>query len=308
MAQKRFGSDTTLLYSKLVGFFMNKEDLSVTVEEIRAFKKEMLLMHGVLASDLVEEHTEVKEVSDMFVSKGLDSVWVNNILASTVGSEFEKDREMLISYVLDEIESKIVTKTSEDTLNGKIHILIGQTGVGKTSLIGKLGARYRYLLEKSHKVAFCNDDRHKVGTTEQLLAYADAMEIPFIELRDIITMDDFDVIFIDTAGTSGKSLDELKSLLEELDGISNYKIEISLVLSATAKKRDMSLLADAFDGFPIDSFIFTKLDETDDISDVICFLMHYDKPISYISKGQEIPEDVIIASNEYLLEKFMQER
>jgi len=268
----------------------------------------MLLMHGLLASDLVEEHTVVKEVSELFTSKGLDSVWVDNLLASTIGSGFENDKDRLISYILDEIEGKITVKNSEETLSNKIHILIGQTGVGKTSLIGKLGARYRYLLDKKYKVAFCNDDRHKVGTTEQLSAYADAMEIPFIELQDIITMDDFDVIFIDTAGTRGESLDELKSLLDELEGIGNYKIEISLVLSATAKKRDMSLLVDAFGAFPIDEFIFTKLDETDTLSDVICFLMHYDKPISYISKGQEIPEDVIIASNEYLLKKFMQER
>ena len=287
---------------------MNEEDLTVTVEEIRAFRKEMLLMHGVLASDLIDEHIIVKEVSDLFISKGLDKVWVNNILASTIDSLFEKDREMLISYVLDEIESQIIIKNSENDLNKKIHILIGQTGVGKTSLIGKLGARYHYFSDKTHKVAFCNDDRHKVGTTEQLSAYADAMEIPFIELQDIITIDDFDVIFIDTAGTRGESLDELRELLSELEGISEYKIEISLVLSATAKKRDMSLLVDAFNGFPIDNYMFTKLDETDDISDVICFLMHYDKPISYISKGQEIPEDVIIASNEYLLKKFMQER
>jgi len=287
---------------------MNEEDLGVTVKEIRAFRKEMLLMPGVLASDLVEDHNIVKEVSELFISKGLDRVWVDNILASTIGSVFEKDKEMLISYVLEEIESQITTKNSENNLRGKIHILIGQTGVGKTSLIGKLGARYCYFLDKKHKVAFCNDDRHKVGTTEQIQHYCDAMEIPFIELKDIIVMDDFDVIFIDTAGTRGESLDELKSLLEELDGISDYKIEISLVLSATAKKRDMSLLVDAFDGFPVDNFIFTKLDETDDISDVICFLMHYDKPISYISNGQEIPENIMLASTEYLLEKFMRER
>jgi len=288
---------------------VNKKDLTVTVEEVRAFRKEILLMHGVLASDLVGEHTVVKEVSDIFIANGLDRVWVNNLLALTIGSSFEQNKERLTSYVLDEIDGKIITGNSEEMLHEKkIHILIGQTGVGKTSLIGKLGARYRYFLEREYKVAFCNDDRHKVGTTEQICHYADAMEIPFIELKDIITMDDFDVIFIDTAGTRGESLDELKSLLDELDGISDYKIEISLVLSATAKKRDMSLLSDAFDGFPIDNFMFTKLDETDDISDVICFLMHHNKPISYISNGQEIPENVMVASTTYLLEKFMQER
>ncbi|HIC77781.1 MAG TPA: flagellar biosynthesis protein FlhF, partial [Sulfurovum sp.] len=155
---------------------MNEEDLAVTVKEIRAFRKEMLLMHGVLASDLVEEHNIVKEVSELFISKGLDRVWVDNILASTIGSVFEKDKKMLISYVLEEIESQITTKNSENNLRGKIHILIGQTGVGKTSLIGKLGARYCYFLDKKHKVAFCNDDRHKVGTTEQIQHYCDAME------------------------------------------------------------------------------------------------------------------------------------
>jgi len=286
----------------------NEDDLVVTVEEIREFRKEMLLMHGLLASDLVEEHSVIKEVSDIFTSKGLDKVWVDGVLSSTVGSPFESDKDMLFAYLLEEIETKIVTVNIEKNLNKKIHILIGQTGVGKTSLIGKLGSRYKYLLEKSYRVAFCNDDRHKVGTTEQLLHYCDAMEIPLIELKDIFIMEDFDVIFIDTAGTRGESLDELKTLLDELDGVSGYEIEISLVLSATAKKRDMSYLVDAFDSFPINNFIFTKLDETDDISDIICFLMQYEKPVTYISRGQEIPEDVMLASTEYLLDKFMQER
>jgi len=93
---------------------MNEDDLTITVEEIRAFKKEMLLMHGLLASDLVEEHTVVKEVSELFTSKGLDSVWVDNLLASTIGSGFENDKDRLISYILDEIEGKITVKNSEE--------------------------------------------------------------------------------------------------------------------------------------------------------------------------------------------------
>jgi flagellar biosynthesis protein FlhF len=280
------------------------KELSVTLEEIRAFRKEMLLMHGVLATDMVESHQVIKEVSELFVQKGLEKVWLDKLLALFVGTEMEEEREILLSYVLDELDQKILSK-EEDLSGQKIHILLGATGVGKTTLVGKLGARYTYLLDHSYRVAFCNMDRHKLGAKAQLVAYSDAMEIPLIDLDSI--KEGYDRVMVDTSGLYDQSLVELKDLLNQLSS-TDYEIELSLVLSATAKESDMVHLMEIFDAFEIGSFIFTKLDETDNISDMIRFLMRYDKPITYLSVGQEIPEDLMVASNEYILKKFMTKR
>ena len=280
------------------------KDLAVTLEEIRAFRKEMLLMHGVLASDMVETHPIIKEVSDLFLARGLDKVWLDKHLAVFVGTDIAEDKELLVSYILDELDSMLLCEVDENR-EKKAYIFVGATGVGKTTLVGKLGARYAYLMEKSYSVAFCNADRHKLGATEQLMHYSDAMEIPLLSLDEL--NDEYDRIFIDTSGVYIDTIDELKELLSTLEAFS-YSIELSLVLSATAKESDMIHLMRLFEPFNIESFIFTKLDETDDISDMIHFLMHYQKPVQYLSIGQEIPEDLIVASNEYILKKFMTKR
>ncbi len=277
------------------------EELAVTLEEIRAFRKEMLLMHGVLATDMVEAHPIIKEISDLFLSRGLDKVWLDKHLAVFVGTDIAEDKELLISYILDELDSMLHCEVEENR-EKKAHIFVGATGVGKTTLVGKLGARYAYLLEKKQRVAFCNIDRHKLGATEQLMHYSDAMEIPLLTLETL--SDDYEQLFIDTSGVYAQTLQELEELFVRLEECS-YSLELSLVLSATAKEVDMVHMMEFFKRFKIESFIFTKLDETDDISDMIRFLMRYDKPIRYLSIGQEIPEDLIVASNEYILKKFM---
>jgi len=276
--------------------------LAVTLEEIRAFRKEMLLMHGVLATDMVQTHQVIKEVSELFVQRGLDQLWVDKLLAPFVGTELEEDKEMLVSFVLDELD-QMIRSQREDANTKQIHICLGATGVGKTTLIGKLAARYAYLMEKPYRVAFCNLDQHKVGAKAQLMAYSEAMEIPLLEVEEIFG-GEYDKIFVDTSGLHAKSVEELKALMARLRDVP-YAIELSLVLSATAKESDMCYLMKLFEDFEIGSFIFTKLDETDDISDMIRFLMRYKRPIRYLSVGQEIPEDLMVASNAYILEKFM---
>ncbi len=280
------------------------EELAVTLEEIRAFRKEMLLLHGVLAGDMVETHPIIKEVSDLFLARGLDKVWLDKHLAVFVGTDIAEDKELLISYILDELDSMLLCEVEENR-EKKAYIFVGATGVGKTTLVGKLAARYAYLMEEHYSVAFCNADRHKLGATEQLMHYSDAMEIPLLEAE--ILSNDYDKIFIDTSGIYTETMNELEELFSMLEEFS-YSVELSLVLSVTSKELDMVHIMELFQSFEIKSFIFTKLDETDDISDMIRFLMRYEKPIRYLSIGQEIPEDLIIASNEYILKKFMRQR
>ena len=286
---------------------INDENKPVTVEEIQALRAEILMMHESLAKDVISHAHLVKKVVDLFVDKGLNRKWLEKLLAPLVGSSFEEDEVMLVAYLLEELDALLKVQDESNKLDNKVHIIVGATGIGKTSLVGKLGARYSYLLEESYSVAFFNFDRKKVGAIEQLEHYSDAMGIPIVSLEDL-TDNEYDVILIDTAGNMGDGFDELKELIEIIEQNTSYRIEVSLVLSATSKTRDLKKIFHLFETFPIESFIFTKLDETSDLSDMINFLMTSDKPVSYLSIGQEIPEDLMLATKEYLLNQFMDEK
>ena len=282
----------------------NEDDKLLTVEDIQALRAEISLMHSSLASDVVGHAPLIKRVVERFMERGLKQEWIEKLLAPLVGSSFEDDEAILVAYVLEELDLLLSVVKESEELEQTVHIIVGGTGIGKTSLVGKLAARYAYLLKKLHRVAFVNFDRHKVGAVEQLENYADAMEIPLVAMEDLIE-NDYDVVFVDTAGSRGENVEELQAFVALIEESTTYKVKISLALSATSKMRDLEGIAKAFELFRIDNYILTKLDETCDLSDIINFLIAQKKPISYISTGQEIPEDLIVASKEYLLNKFM---
>jgi len=285
---------------------MKNKDVPVTVEEIQILRNEISLMHESLAKDVIGHAPRVKKVVDIFVSKGLGREWVEKLLAPLVGSSFEDDEVMLVAYLLEELDSLLTVKEESEQLSQRVHILVGGTGIGKTSLVGKLGARYTYFLEEGYKVAFYNFDHHKVGAVEQLDHYSDAMDIPMIALEDFVD-NVYDIILVDTAGSISNDLLELESLIEVIKESTSYKIELTLVLSATSKAKDLEKIYSTFKVLDINSCIFTKLDETYDLSDMINFLIENEKPVTYLSTGQEIPEDLVVASKEYLLNQFMNE-
>ena len=292
---------------------MSKKDLShnadeklLTVDDVRALREEIALMHGSLAKDVLEHTPLIKQVVERFTDRGLNRVWMEKLLASLAGSTLEEDEEILIAYVLEELDSLLKVEEETKKLSKTIRIIVGATGIGKTSLVGKLAARYRYFLEKEHKVGFINFDRSKVGAQEQLENYADAMAIPLVALEEFLE-DEYEVLFIDTAGSAGSNIEDLQNLILLIIKNTDYTLEISLALSATSKTKDLEKINKAFAHLKVKNFILTKLDETCDLSDLVNFLIKEKKPVAYISTGQRIPEDLHVASKEYILNQFMQE-
>jgi flagellar biosynthesis protein FlhF len=284
----------------------NNEEKLVSVEEIKTLRNEISLMHASLAHDVMEYAPLVQKVANRFIYRGIDRHRIEKLLAPLVGSSLEDDEEMLVAYVLEELDTLLSVKEEIKNFENDVHIIVGATGIGKTSLIGKLGGRYKYLIEKKQSVAFVNYDQHKVGAREQLAHYADAMDIPLVRLDDLLE-NKYDLVLIDTAGAMGENTQELLALIDILKKEMHYKVQISLVLSATSKQRDLEKVLKVFNNLEIENFIFTKLDETSDLSDMINFSINEGRPISYLSVGQEIPEDLMVASKEYILNKFMQE-
>jgi len=207
----------------------------------------------------------------------------------------------------------IRTETLIKPPNQKIFMLVGSTGVGKTTTIAKLTARFALKSDIEYKVGLLVLDTYKIGAVEQLSQYARMMKV---EIDTVISPKDFadkleqmshkDYIFIDTMGSSPYDLEKIESIKEFLEsGKYSKDIEVMLVLPSSLKYEDLKEGYNSFSKLNIDTIMFTKLDETKGFGNIFSLIHDIQKPISYFSIGQEVPEDIIVAKSDYLVESLL---
>lgn len=190
----------------------------------------------------------------------------------------------------------------------KIMMLVGPTGVGKTTTLAKLAARFAYIGDVRYKTGIITLDTYRIGAVEQLFQYAKLMKLPIL---DVIQIEDFknaiknpkqcDVILIDTIGSSQydkEKLNKLDSFLKNSDA----DIDVTLVMSAGSKVEDMLEIYNNFSFLHIDTMIITKFDETKMFGNVFSLIYETKTPVSYFSIGQEVPDDLMEAKSEFLIE------
>ena len=192
----------------------------------------------------------------------------------------------------------------------KVIMLVGPTGVGKTTSIAKLAARYSYLMEKNYKVGLVVLDTYRIGAVEQLMQYARMMKLGIETVVDppefanaLESLHYCDYILIDTMGSSPYDKHKIEKIYECLKANdTEFNIDVILVMPSSIKYEDMQATYDNFATLGIDTLMFTKLDETRGFGNIFSLVYETKKPISYFSIGQEVPEDLVIAKSEMLVE------
>lgn len=179
-------------------------------------------------------------------------------------------------------------------------VLIGPTGVGKTTTIAKLAATFSIVDKK--KVALITADTYRVAAVEQLKTYGEIMGISVdvvftpAELQAAISRHpEKDLILIDTAGRSHKNSEQMVELKSFLD-IAEPS-DIFLVLSATTKSKDMTEIVNSYSDIPLTRLVFTKLDETSSFGAILNVIAGTQKNLSYITVGQNVPDDIEVADS-----------
>ncbi|QDU55332.1 flagellar biosynthesis protein FlhF [Aeoliella mucimassa] len=177
--------------------------------------------------------------------------------------------------------------------------LVGPTGVGKTTTVAKLAANYR--LREKKRVGLITVDTYRVAAVEQLRTYADIIDLPMEvvatprEMREAVArMTELDLVLLDTAGRSPRDevqIQELKSMLGEAQAD-----EVHLVLSSTAATRSLITTAERFSMVGATSLLLTKLDEATSLGHLLALLRQCPLPISYLTNGQNVPDDIAIAT------------
>ena len=194
----------------------------------------------------------------------------------------------------------------------KIIMMVGPTGVGKTTTISKLAARYAYKLGENYKVGIVTLDSFRVGAIEQLQAYTNIMRLPLEIVKKpedlpeaLLRLKDCNYIFIDTAGSSQYDVDKIELINEYQKKVDELPIEKILVLPANVKHSDLIDIYANYSRLNVDYLTFTKLDETKSFGNLISFAHKTKKSITYFSIGQNVPDDLIVSDSSFLIDCFM---
>ncbi|MBE6065281.1 flagellar biosynthesis protein FlhF [Clostridium cochlearium] len=236
-----------------------------------------------------EEKEEIKEIKSLLKDNDVSEDIVEKILKVLNGLE---NKEQLMEKTKEFIENTV--KVSSEDLKGAV-VLVGPTGVGKTTTIAKLAGRLS-LVEKK-KVGLITVDTYRIGAVDQLKTYADIMGIPFkvvFSINDmeeaIENMKNCEVVLVDTTGRSSKNVMQISELRAFIEKVNSDNIH--LVISSTTKNRDIDNIVEGYKTLGYNNVIITKLDETTTYGSILNIVNSTKKPISFITTGQNVPDDI----------------
>jgi flagellar biosynthesis protein FlhF len=173
--------------------------------------------------------------------------------------------------------------------------LIGPTGVGKTTTLAKLAARFALL--EGQRIALVTVDTFRVAAADQLRVYADIIGLPLEvayttgELAAAVHRHrDKDIILIDTPGRSQRHAGHLNDLHAYLQAVPARLVY--LTIDAGTRFTDMLDVARRFSPGQIDGLVITKIDETAQYGALLNLIEHTRRPLTYLTTGQEVPDDI----------------
>jgi flagellar biosynthesis protein FlhF len=191
----------------------------------------------------------------------------------------------------------------------KVAAFVGPTGVGKTTTVAKLAAELS--LNQKKEVALLTLDTYRIAAVEQLKVYSNIIDIPISVARDreefhdaLQLYGDKDIVLIDTAGRSRKDEKQMKELMDYLSG--DIPVEVHLVLSSTDQEEILFSNIKRFHPLSVNSLIFTKIDEANSFGMLFNIAVKTNKPISYFTTGQKVPEDIEVATAEKTVDLIFQ--
>ncbi|KYH32649.1 flagellar biosynthesis protein FlhF [Neomoorella mulderi] len=259
---------------------------------------------------LQRELAEIKAALNRLVRPGSAPV-PEHLLALRQRLLAQELEEELVALLLDGIETTGGTEIIGDVIRSRladhlshqvasqsrqrVQAFIGPTGVGKTTTLAKIAARYS--LYQEQKVGLITLDTYRIGAVDQLKTYAEIMGLPLEvamtprELRaSLENLKHCDVVLVDTAGRAPEN----KAMLAETRGFLEVvpEREVYLVLSCATRRQDLLRAVENFRSLKYNRLIFTKLDETSCPGVMLTVAAAAGVPLAYITTGQDVPDDL----------------
>ncbi|MBL1292470.1 MAG: flagellar biosynthesis protein FlhF [Thiotrichales bacterium] len=253
-------------------------------------------LSGLAWGDFERRHPQRTELLKRLMGLGLNASICQSISNNVDDSG---DIEHTWRQALGQLAAKINVSDDDVLNNGGVIAMVGPTGVGKTTTIAKLAARY-VLRHGPKSVALVTADNYRVGAYEQLRVYSRILDVPLHllskedKLENVLDkLIDKKLVLIDTAGVSPRDI-ELRQRIQPL--INNRELfDTYLVLSANSQSSSMGKCFEAFSELNPVACILTKTDEAENLGAALGSLIHSKTPLAYVCDGQRVPEDVHLA-------------
>ena len=312
-------SEETIRQFELSAAAKVKETEKTENAETKAIEEKLETLQNLLEQKLQPKEPEITPVENVGDEKSAEIIKfekllynkmieneVNETYANQIIEEMEKNIKpnMPFDQALANIYQKMILKFGKPEIitpaqNGpKVVFFIGPTGVGKTTTIAKIASKFS--VEGKKKVALLTADTYRIAAAEQLRTYADILEVPFRVIYSVEDVEsalkdfkDYDYIFVDTAGHSHKNETQKANMNEFIHSVDGkVEKEAYLVLSATTKYRDLLSIASSYSEMTDYKLIFTKLDETLTLGNLLNLKLYTGAPLSYVTCGQNVPDDI----------------
>lgn len=287
---------------------IEEHNLVAEISDLKELIQELNTNVAIKKSDIRSQ--KVRTIKNVLMKHGVvDSHVATIVNQATIENKKNRGKSAaeLLSFVLKKQLNGITFHSIP--YHYKYIGLVGPTGVGKTTTLAKLAADA--ILNHNKKIAFITMDTYRIGAVEQLKRYASVLNVPvevcyntedFKEAKK--KLHHFDLIFIDTSGRNyreKKYVDELGELIQ------NKELYWALVFSMSSKAEDVRAMYEHFRTVPINSFIFTKFDETVSYGTMLNLILDAKIGVSYITNGQDVPDDIVPCAEDYLIELFAKE-
>lgn len=266
-----------------------------------SMREEIKTLRGLLESQLTG-----LAWNDSKRSSPLRAQLMERLTALGIGSRLCRHIAEQVKYT-DDVEqnwrqalgilSRNIRVTDDDIIsNGGVVAVVGATGVGKTTTVAKLAARYA-LRHGRNRVALVTTDSYRIGAHQQLKTYGNILGVPVHlandseELRDILAkLRNKSLVLIDTAGMSQRDmrLSEQFTMLRS----GTTPIRIYAVLSATTQRAALNETVKSFGNVDLDGCIVTKVDESTSLGEPLSVIARHRLPVAYVGDGQRVPEDL----------------
>lgn len=259
-------------------------------DELLAYGRELLLRN---------------DFSRNYIDSLMDEIRLELEAASTIPS-----REEFELQLVDRIVASVDIDHASQLHPPKVFILLGPTGIGKTTTIAKIAALYGTLPpeEFRRKVAVITLDTFRIGAYEQIASFGEALDIPvfsaegeedFYRLLDELSS--YELILVDTIGKSPRDMELAVKMKTLLSVPSKDMTKCYLAVSASMKEADIYKTLEQFSPFGIESLVVTKTDETQTIGNIVSICQERKLPLLFITDGQRVPKDIHKASSAYIL-------
>ncbi|MBF0274082.1 MAG: flagellar biosynthesis protein FlhF [Nitrospinae bacterium] len=289
---------------------IEQERMQNSAKETELEDIKMMLHKLVRISTTEKESKELSPVLATFfqrmIKNGLDEKVALKLVQKandSVMGAFKNKENYLEAYLGNFISKLVKIDGPLQLIPGmpKVVSFVGATGVGKTTTIAKVAAKYK--LKEKKKVVLITIDTFRIAAVEQLKIYANILGLPVEvvmtpnDLKDKIKeYSNFDLILIDTAGRSQRESGQLVELKAFLSVVEN--METHLLVSTTSNIKVLNETIDRFKEVGFDKLIFTKLDEGGLFGQILNMVIKTQKPLSYFTVGQRVPEDIELATPE----------